>query len=119
MILEHIDNVVDVMEELYRILKNDEIVRIYAPYSKSEWDVQDPTHKHFFNEKSMDYFIDDYRYNYYTNIRFKKIHAYLYTSDETLLSKLRNLIPFRNVLTYFLFNMYDGIYFELKAIKDL
>jgi predicted SAM-dependent methyltransferase len=117
MVLEHLPDIVSVMQELYRILKNQGHVAIIVPYAKSEWAVQDPTHVHFFNERSMDYFIDDYRYNYYTNIRFKKIKAELYISEETTMSKIRKFIPFRRLLTTFIFNMYDGIHFELKAIK--
>ena len=117
MVLEHLENLVTVVDELHRILKHNGVLKIIVPYAKSDWAIQDPTHIHFFNEKSMDYFIDDYRYNYYTKTRFVKLTARLYTSTETLLSRIRNLIPFRRILKHFIFNMYDGIYFELKAIK--
>lgn len=118
MVLEHLDDLVAVMNELHRILKHNAFLKIIVPYAKSDWAIQDPTHIHFFNEKSMDYFIEDYRYNYYTKRRFIKITARLYTSSETVLSRIRNLIPFRNLLKNFLFNMYDGIHFELKTVKQ-
>jgi predicted SAM-dependent methyltransferase len=117
MILEHLDDIVKVMEEIYRILKDKGVVKIYVPYAKGDWSFQDPTHKHFFTERSMDYFTDQYKYNFYTNVRFSLEKNELYTSTDTRLSRLRNLIPFRNLLKNFLFNMYDGVYFELMAIK--
>jgi ubiquinone/menaquinone biosynthesis C-methylase UbiE len=117
MVLEHVDDVPAVMQETHRILKKNGVVKIYVPYAKSEWAYQDPTHKHFFNEKSMLYFADDYAYNYYTDSRFTILKNTLYTSKDTMLSRMRNSIPFRNILKHFFFNMYDGIYFEMKAVK--
>lgn len=116
-VLEHVEDVGLVMEEIYRILKNQGILRIYVPYFKSDGAFQDPTHKHYFTEKTMDYFIEEFEYNYYTKIRFVKIKAELFCDNKTSLSKLRLLIPFKNILKYFFFNIFDGIYFELKAIK--
>jgi len=117
MVLEHLNDIVGVMGELHRVLKRNGLLVLILPYAKSEWAVQDPTHVHFFNEKSMDYFIEHSRYSYYSKIRFEKIKADLYISYETFLSRLRAIIPFRSILKNFFFNMYDGIYFELKAIK--
>jgi hypothetical protein len=31
--------------------------------------------------------------------------------------KLRNLLPFKKYLRYFLFNIYDGIRFELEKLE--
>src|SRR5579864_294813 len=53
-VLEHLDNIVLVMEELYRVLKKNGTLKIYVPYFKSDGAVNDPTHKHFFSENSMD-----------------------------------------------------------------
>lgn len=117
MVLEHLNDIVAVMSELHRILKNNGKLILILPYAKSDWAIQDPTHLHFFNEKSMDYFVENTRYSYYTKTRFKKIKADLYISYESFLSKIRILIPFRSILKNFLFNMYDGIHFELLAVK--
>jgi predicted SAM-dependent methyltransferase len=57
-VLEHLDDVVKVMEEVHRILKLCGKVEIAVPYYKHENAFTDPTHKHFFTEHSMDYFLD-------------------------------------------------------------
>ena len=116
-VLEHLDDMVKVMEELYRILKNKGKLIIIVPYGKSDGAMQDPTHKQFFTEKTMDYFTHDSKFKFYSSARFKKIHSRLITLDVTALNKIRTLLPFRSILRYVLFNMYDAIYFELEAIK--
>src|SRR3990172_10401098 len=108
-VLEHLDDVVLVMEEIYRILKPGGIVKIYLPYAKSDGALQDPTHKHLFTEKSMDYFRQDDKYNYYTNAKFRILVSKPFNANKTLLSKMRVFIPFKPVLKYFLLNIYDGL----------
>lgn len=117
-VLEHLDNIVAVMEELYRILKNAGKVNIFVPYAKSDWAFQDPTHIHFFTENSMNYFSTDSEYNYYTKVRYKIIRRDLVAESRTSKNRIRNLIPFRSVLRYFLWNMYDAVYFVLEACKQ-
>ncbi len=115
-VLEHLDDVVAVMGELHRILRPGGRARLLVPYAKSDWAYQDPTHKHFFTEASMNYFCDGWDYSYYVPFRFRLIAARLYADRNNLRQRLRCLIPFRPVLRYFLFNLYDGIYFELEKL---
>src|SRR2546428_430375 len=115
-VLEHLDIIPRVMEELHRVLKTGGRLRIYVPYAKTDWALQDPTHKHFFTEKSMNYFIEGDPYNFYSRCRYRIIHARLYGDSTTLRHRVRNLLPFKSVLRYFLFNIYDGIYFELVKV---
>jgi SAM-dependent methyltransferase len=55
-VIEHLDNVVKVLEELHRISKNGANIRIVAPFFRSYYSYIDPTHKHFFSYRSFDYF---------------------------------------------------------------
>jgi ubiquinone/menaquinone biosynthesis C-methylase UbiE len=56
MILEHIDNIIFVMNELWRILKPGGTIDIVVPHEASAMALADPTHKRVFNEESFGYF---------------------------------------------------------------
>jgi predicted SAM-dependent methyltransferase len=77
-ILEHLDDVVKVMEELYRILKVGGELFIRVPDGRipeAIW--ADPTHKRGFVPVSFDYFIPDTHsynnYGFYTTAKFEKV----------------------------------------------
>ncbi len=116
-VLEHLVDVVKVMEELHRLLKPGGLLKINVPYAKSDGAFKDPTHKHFFTERTFQYFTEDYTYNYYSNARFTTKRVRLISWSNSLGQKIRNLIPFRNFLKYFLLNMYDELCFELECVK--
>jgi SAM-dependent methyltransferase len=116
-VLEHLDDIPRVMAELHRLLRPGGLLRIHVPYGKTDWALQDPTHKHFFTEKSMDYFCGVDACDFYTPARFKLRVAQLYGLRLTWLHKLRNLLPFKQYLRYFFFNIYDGVYFELEKVE--
>lgn len=113
-VLEHLEDVGRVLGEIHRLLQPGGRVRIFVPYAKSDWAFQDPTHRHFFTEQTMHYFCEGWPYSYYVPFRFRLIEARLFGDARNLRQKLRNLIPFKSVLRYFLFNLYDGVYFELE-----
>jgi len=72
--LEHLDNVIRVMEEVHRIAKPGAKVCIDAPYFTSVDAFSDITHKHFFTSRSFDYFTDDIpSLDFYSSARFKKL----------------------------------------------
>jgi len=119
-VLEHLDQVIKVMEEIFRICQNGAMVKIYVPYYKSSGAFTDPTHKNFFTESSFDYFKKSHPYHYYTSAGFKVIKMKLitHTKYKDWGHFFRNLIPFKRLWRHFLFNIYDEIYFELKCLKD-
>ena len=55
-VLEHVDDVVAVLTEIYRISKSNAVIIIAVPYFRARWAFIDPTHKHFFTVDSMTYF---------------------------------------------------------------
>jgi len=75
-VLEHVVNIVDFFNEVWRISKNGSRLVIEVPYFRSVDSFTDPTHKHFFTSESLNYFIEGggslSGYNY-TNCKFKKI----------------------------------------------
>ena len=113
-VLEHLTNIPAIMEELHRLLRSGGRLRVIVPYAKSDWAFQDPTHLHFFTERTMDYFTEGHPFNFYSKAKFKLIENRLFGDSTTWRHKLRNLIPFKSILRYYLFNLYDSIYFELE-----
>lgn len=77
-IIEHLDNVIKVLEEIHRILKPNGMIFVSTTYYKSENAFTDPTHKHYFTLHSFDYFDPSTdigkKYSYYTDKKFKILH---------------------------------------------
>jgi len=119
-ILEHLDDIIKVMEEIYRICKDGAVIKIYVPYYKSSGAFTDPTHKHFFTENSFQYFKKGHLYHYYTKANYKVVSKKLIAHKKFKDTRhfFRNLLPFKKLLNYFLFNIYDEIYFELRCVKN-
>lgn len=115
-VLEHLTDVVAIMKELHRILKPGGIVDIYVPYGKSDWALQDPTHKHYFTERSMDYFTQNFDCNFYSDVRYKILKKDLISGRNSFKNKMRDLLPFKGVLRYFFWNIYDGVHFKLEKL---
>jgi len=61
-VLEHVDDVIHIMNECYRVLKQDGKLEIIVPHEKSVWAWADPTHTHVFNQYSFYYFLDNEKY---------------------------------------------------------
>ncbi len=70
-IIEHLDSVLAVMEEIYRIARPDARVVIITPHHSDAISWQDPTHKWHLNSYSFNYFDPAYHTNYYTTSRFR------------------------------------------------
>jgi len=60
MILEHITDIIFVMNECWRILKPGGIFNIIVPHESSAMALADPTHKRVFNEESFGFFCSDW-----------------------------------------------------------
>lgn len=61
--LEHLEDVIAVMEELYRIGKPGALVKIIVPYFRAHWAYNDPTHKRFFSVEAFAHFDPSHVYN--------------------------------------------------------
>jgi SAM-dependent methyltransferase len=122
--LEHLDDVIRVMEEVYRLLKPGGLAKVIVPYFRSTWASIDPTHRHFFTVNSFAYFDPDdeicRRYEY-TSARFK-VEKLVF--NETLVNrwskrvmlKLANRWPSR--YEYYLSHLYplDDLSFYLRKV---
>ncbi len=74
-ILEHIDNLINIMEEIWRVTKKDALINIRVPYWNSIESITDPTHKRFFNESTFTFFDPNHPRgklrSYYSKAKFR------------------------------------------------
>lgn len=95
-ILEHLDDLVRVMEEIYRISRPCARVTITVPHFSCANAYTDPTHKHFFGFFSFDYFTGQNQWDFYTKVRFnkKRIQLIFYpTFLNKLIWRIANRFP--------------------------
>jgi len=89
-LLEHVDNLITVMEEMHRVLKPKGRAIIEVPHVKGLDAFRDPTHKHFFTIGTMSYFSKDC--HYCSKARFKIIDKKLKFKPKWL-ERIFNLRP--------------------------
>lgn len=70
-VLEHLNSIIDPMEEIWRITKPGAKISIEVPIFPSIGSVADPTHKVFYTYLTFDYFRPEDGLNYYSKARFK------------------------------------------------
>ena len=116
-IIEHLDNVVKVMEELHRIAKPRATVTIVVPFFAHPQANTDPTHKHFFGTHSFDYFVTgtangEFRYSKVryelVSVEFEKglsqrhwidraVKAFANSRKDLYENRLAGIVPLRNL----------------------
>ena len=120
-VLEHVDNLIEVMKELHRISKNHAKIIIRAPHFSCGVTYRDPTHKRAFSYFTYDYFTDKC---FYGLTKFK--------ISKRKLNFTRWAFPFLNYIFNPLINLSPEIYerffcwmlpcseclFELEVIKN-
>ena len=62
-VLEHLDDVIAIITEIYRISKPGAKVVISVPYFRGRFAFIDPTHRHFFTVDSMTYFDPEHEHS--------------------------------------------------------
>lgn len=114
-VLEHLPDLIKVMEELHRIAAPGCKIFIEAPYWSSYRAFVDPTHVRFFTEKTFDYFTPESKMNFYSKARFRVLSKKLELSSRKLVRILGLFLP----ITFFkLFNnLISNVYFVLEVIK--
>jgi hypothetical protein len=71
-VVEHVGNVVGLMEEVHRIGRDGADVVITTPHFSSLYSYQDPTHVRHLAYDSMDYFTEETKHsNFYSSCRFR------------------------------------------------
>ena len=116
-VLEHLEDVVKVMEELHRIAKPSAVVTIIVPFFSHRQANEDPTHRHFFGLHSFDYFVDgtpnagfrysDAKYDL-LSVEFEKglerphwfdrvLRSFANARKDLYENRLANIFPLRNL----------------------
>lgn len=57
-VFEHIDKILQLIQECHRVLKPGGRLIVIVPYFKSKFAFVDPTHRHFFTLSSFDYYVE-------------------------------------------------------------
>lgn len=94
-ILEHVEDVVKTMEEIYLISKKGAIIKIEVPHFSGLTAVTDPTHRNFFSSSSFDFFKKGKLNNYYDEISkvdFKIIEKKIIFSNNKILRLFNPLV---------------------------
>ena len=141
-ILEHVDSLVDVMEEIWRVLKPGGRVHVWSPHFSCPMYVwADPTHRRAFSSCTFDYWDPDSPMNYYSTSRFRVRNRQLHLQFERkwnsavvapkfgfvrfllkwTIEPLANFNRFMQLLcerTWGSWIGFEEVYFELECIKE-
>jgi SAM-dependent methyltransferase len=86
-VIEHLDDVMGVMEEIHRVCRPGALVSLTTPHFSSPNAYTDITHRHHFGFFSFHYFTGEHEFSYYTRVRFRRRRTEL-VFHPTLLNKL-------------------------------
>jgi predicted SAM-dependent methyltransferase len=99
-VLEHLNDTVKTLKELERIINKKGIIKIEVPYYKNKGAFRDPTHKRFFTEDMFpEYFNEDFK---------------IIKNELRCKGRFRKFIPFKKLLNYLFWGIYDVLYVELR-----
>ena len=110
-VLEHLDDVIDVMRECYRILKSNGILHIRVVHWSHRYSYSDPQHKHYFSEIYWEFFTGKRR-PYYMDFQFKDLKLE-YIFDQKAIRKYGNDENILLEKSYFKNNIIQGMKIEL------
>jgi hypothetical protein len=72
-VLEHLTNLIAVMEEIHRVCEDGALVRITTPHFSCANSYTDLTHRHHFGFFSLDHFTGQSSNDFYTRCRFQMV----------------------------------------------
>ncbi len=126
-ILEHVRELVPIMDEIHRISKNKGIIKIKVPHYNQHLAYTDPTHVRFFSPETFNYFTSGEGSRKLLN--HKTDAAVMNFSQKTKFEMVKlelspafwgKLLPIKSLLrplSYMFGEVVDSIYVELKVVK--
>lgn len=115
-ILEHLDDTVKIMEEIWRVCKPNARVFIKSPYYTSIGAFKDPTHKRFFTERTFEYFLPKSHWRTVPDYHFRctfEINSIGYIWS----SRWIRFLPFKSFLRKHFWNIARTIIITLRVVK--
>ena len=117
-VIEHLEDIVQVMDEVNRVCSRGAVIQITVPHFSSANAFTDPTHRHYFGYFSFSYFTGEHEFSYYTVSAFRKRHAAI-IFHPTVLGRLVSRLANRRPDIYekrwaWIFPAWH-LYFELEA----
>ena len=125
-VIEHLNDTLKLLKEIYRVSKNNAIINILVPHFSSGAAFVDPTHKSYFSYRTFDYFIKgkdlENEYGFYDEMRFELKKYYIQ------ISPFWRFVPFvlffvrkfpklwEDYLCYIIRG--EGIFFQLEVKKN-
>lgn len=76
-LLEHVSDLVHVMQEIHRVLTPHGVIHIRVPHFTHRGAYGDPTHRRFFSYDTFFYFWSEFRWNYHFGFGFSKVRVRL------------------------------------------
>ena len=121
-VIEHLDDFVATVNEIYRICRHEAVIRITVPHFSCANAFTDPTHRRFFGYFSMDYVTGENDLQFYTRVRFQKLSTRL-LFQPSLVNKLVWRLANRYPAAYesrwaWIFPAWY-LHFELQVLKPL
>lgn len=120
---EHVDNIVQILDEICRVGKNGACINIYVPYYNSIGAYRDPTHVRFFTYDTFMYFTNTKKMpSFYSSSKFKieKRRILVYPGNSNFFGKLR--FAYKLPLQLFVDiapSLYECFPFRLMPASDL
>ena len=121
-VIEHLTDVVRVMEELHRISRPDALVKVIVPYFRARWAFIDPTHSHAFSVDSFSYFDPDHEHSRLYNYSPARFRTERLVFNETISGKpilrwIGNRWPLRYEVHLSHLAPLDDLTFYLRVVK--
>jgi SAM-dependent methyltransferase len=120
-VIEHLDDIVAIMEEIHRVCRHGAIVRITVPHFSCANAYTDPTHRHYFTSSSFHYFTGDHEFSFYTKYRFKRRAnriMFAPTIANKIIRRLADRFPSEYERRWAWTFPAWFLYFELEVIKE-
>jgi len=120
-VIEHMQDIPKTLEELYRILKPNGILKITTPHFSCANSFVDPTHRWHLSYFSFDYFSEEHQLSYYSKARYRiksrKIQFKGSKFTRSIVSRIANRFPKSYEQRWAWIFPAWFIYIELEAIK--